>query len=248
MENLPSFDVPRNPPILSPIELAQTIDHTLLDPKATHREFEILAQETLKYGFKSACVPPTFVDQTAQLLRHSQSLVCTVLNFPLGQSQAGAVLKEAEIALQEGAQELDVVIPIGPLLGKNYRFIYDLLAPLCGLQVPVKVIIETAYLTEPEIVIAAKLSEAAGATFVKTSTGFALKEPKGAVPRHVQLLRQILNSNPSKTFIKASGGIRTRESALLFLACGADRIGTSNGVTMMTIAEPSTPQSQPGTY
>jgi len=229
---------------LAPNELAihRAIDHTLLDPKATSRDIKRLGQETLQYQFKVACVAPQFVPILSDLLKNSDSLVCTVLNFPLGQSSLQAVLKEAELSVRLGASELDLVLPIGLFLGQDYQGSFDLIYAVCALGCDVKVIIETAYLTDLQVLIAGKLAESAGARFVKTSTGFALQEPKGAQLKHVQMLRYFLK--PS-TLIKASGGIRTRTKAIEFLSCGADRLGTSSGIDILN---PMASKSQESSY
>ncbi|HET9502302.1 MAG TPA: deoxyribose-phosphate aldolase [Hymenobacter sp.] len=211
--------------------LAARLDHTLLRPDCTEAQISLLCQEARQHGFASACVPPCYVPVAARLLSGSGVAVCTVIGFPLGYSSARVKFREAEIALGEGATELDLVLNISALKSGNWdavRAEVEDIADLCDVNdALLKVIIETALLTEEEMETAARLCAEAGANFVKTSTGFA---SRGASVADVELLRRVL---PPEVRIKASGGIRTRAQALALLAAGADRLGTSNSLVII---------------
>jgi len=217
--------------------LAATLDHTLLRPDCTEAQIIQLCQEARTHGFASACVPPCYVPVAARELSDSGVAVCTVIGFPLGYNSPRVKFREAEIALAEGATELDLVLNVSALksgdLGGVKAEVEDL-ADLCDVHdALLKVIIETALLTEEEMETAARLCAEAGANFVKTSTGFA---SRGASVADVELLRRVL---PAGVRIKASGGIRTREQALAMLAAGADRLGTSNSLVIIQEDEPT---------
>ncbi|GAB3637102.1 deoxyribose-phosphate aldolase [Hymenobacter arcticus] len=211
--------------------LAATLDHTLLRPDCTEAQIIQLCQEARTHGFASACVPPGYVPLAARELSGSGVAVCTVIGFPLGYNNPRVKFKEAEIALAEGATELDVVLNISALKSGQYDAVRAELEDLADLadvhDALLKVIIETALLTEEEMETAARLCAEAGAHFVKTSTGFA---SRGASVADVELLRRVL---PAGIRIKASGGIRTRAQALALLAAGADRLGTSNSLAIL---------------
>ena len=211
--------------------LAATLDHTLLRPDCTEAQIIQLCQEARQYGFASACVPPCYVSVAARELSSSGVAVCTVIGFPLGYNNPRVKFREAEIALAEGATELDLVLNVSALKSGNLGAVQaevEDLADLCDVHdALLKVIIETALLTEEEMETAARLCAEAGAHFVKTSTGFA---SRGASVADVELLRRVL---PSSVRIKASGGIRTREQAVAMLAAGADRLGTSNSLVII---------------
>lgn len=211
--------------------LAATLDHTLLRPDCTEAQIMQLCQEARLHGFASACVPPGYVPLAARELSGSGVAVCTVIGFPLGYNNPRVKFKEAEIALGEGATELDVVLNISALKSGQYDAVRAEIEDLADLadvhDAILKVIIETALLTEEEMETAARLCAEAGAHFVKTSTGFA---SRGASVADVELLRRVL---PASIRIKASGGIRTRAQALALLAAGADRLGTSNSLAIL---------------
>jgi deoxyribose-phosphate aldolase len=211
--------------------LAATLDHTLLRPDCTETQIMQLCQEARLHGFASACVPPCYVPLAARELSGSGVAVCTVIGFPLGYNNPRVKFKEAEIALGEGATELDVVLNISALKSAQYDAVRAEIEDLADLadvhDALLKVIIETALLTEEEIETAARLCAEAGAHFVKTSTGFA---SRGASVADIELLRRVL---PASIRIKASGGIRTRAQALALLAAGADRLGTSNSLAIL---------------
>jgi deoxyribose-phosphate aldolase len=219
---------------LSPFELAQRIDHTLLKPTLTRSDLENLCREAREYRFKTVCIPPSWVKESVALLRGASVGTITVVGFPLGYSTSASKAIEASEAIEQGACEIDMVLNVSYLKsGRTADAQADVaqVVRACG-SVPVKVIIETAYLTEDEKKTAALLSERAGARFIKTSTGFASGVPvTGATLEDIALLRKILR--PS-TQIKASGGIRDLEGAQALIAAGADRLGTSSGVTLLS--------------
>ena len=211
--------------------LAARIDHTLLRPDATEVQIAQLCQEAAAHGFASVCVPPCYVAAATAQLAGTGVAVCTVIGFPLGYATSSVKFKEAEVAMYDGATELDMVINIAALKSGKAELvqaeILDL-ADLCHVhQSLLKVIIETALLTEEEIVLACQLCVAGEADFVKTSTGFA---SRGASVADVELMRRSL---PDTMRIKAAGGIRTREAALALVAAGAGRLGSSNSVALI---------------
>jgi deoxyribose-phosphate aldolase len=212
-------------------DLAARLDHTLLRPDCTEAQITQLCHEARQHGFASACVPPCYVPLAARALSGAGVAVCTVIGFPLGYNSPRVKFREAEIALGEGATELDLVLNVSALKSGNWdavRAEVEDIADLCDVNdALLKVIIETALLTEEEMETAARLCAEAGANFVKTSTGFA---SRGASVADVELLRRVL---PPEVRIKASGGIRTRAQALALLAAGADRLGTSNSLVII---------------
>ena len=211
--------------------LAARLDHTLLRPDCTAAQVEQLCREARQMGAASACVPPCYVPLAAAALDNSGVAVCTVIGFPLGYNSPRVKFREAEIALAEGATELDMVLNVSALKSGELAAVkaeVEDLADLCDVNdALLKVIIETALLSDEEITTAALLCAEAGAHFVKTSTGFA---SRGASVADVELLRRVL---PPPVRIKASGGIRTRTQALALLAAGADRLGTSNSLAIL---------------
>ena len=211
--------------------LSAFIDHTLLKPTATEMDFRKLCEEIYQNHFYSACVPPHYVKFVKEILFYSQAKVCTVIGFPLGYQTTATKMAEAEQALTDGADELDVVMKISAFKSMAYETVKKELKMLVDVahskDALLKVIIETAYLDNFDISIACEIGEEAGADFIKTSTGFA---PKGADLEQVKLMRSIL---PAATRIKASGGIQTYEQAVAFINAGAERLGTSSGVMIL---------------
>jgi deoxyribose-phosphate aldolase len=211
--------------------LAARIDHTLLRPDATEAQILQLCEEAVAHGFASVCVPPCYVALATEKLAGTGVAVCTVIGFPWGYSTSSVKFKEAEVALYDGASELDMVINIGALKsGKAEAVQAEILdlADLCHVhQALLKVIIETALLSAEEIELACRLCAAGEADFVKTSTGFA---SRGASVEDVALMRRVL---PESIRIKAAGGIRTRAAAQALIEAGADRIGSSNSVALI---------------
>ena len=220
------------------MNLAAHIDHTLLRPDATEAQIIQLCDEAAAHGFATVCVPPCYVALATAKLAETSVGICTVIGFPLGYSTASVKFKEAEVALYDGATELDMVINISALKsGKTDAIQAEILdlADLCHVhQSLLKVIIETALLTEVEIELACRLCVGGEADFVKTSTGYA---SRGASVADVELMRRSL---PAGVRIKAAGGIRTREAALALLAAGADRIGSSNSLALIDSTDETT--------
>ncbi len=220
-------------PSLSPTDLAQKIDHTLLKSTLTLTELEKLCREALEFQFKTVCIPPTWVKDGVKLLQGSRVGTITVVGFPLGYSDAASKALEARIAIEQGASEIDMVLNVSFLKNARYTELeadVATVAHACG-PIPLKVIIETAYLTDDEKVKAALIAEKAGAQFVKTSTGFATGVPvTGATLADIELLRKTLKP---ETKIKASGGVRDLAMAYDLIRAGADRLGTSSGVSIL---------------
>ncbi len=211
--------------------IARYIDHTLLKPAATWEQVAQLCHEAREYGFASVCVNPTFVRLCSELLRASPVKVCTVVGFPLGATTSKVKAFETEIALQDGAQEIDMVINIGALKAGDYalvaRDINDVVRAAHAAGALVKVIIETALLESEEKVIACLLAKEVGADYVKTSTGFA---GGGATVEDVALMRRVVGQEMG---VKASGGIKTYDDATRMIQAGATRIGASAGVKIV---------------
>lgn len=210
--------------------LNQFIDHTLLKTAATPEEIEKLCQEAREYRFASVCVNPCYVKLAVELLTNSGVPVCAVIGFPLGATTPEAKAFETAQALMHGATEFDMVINIGALKAKDHAYVERDIASVvqaAGGHI-VKVIIETCCLTEEEKVIACRLAQRAGAHFVKTSTGFGTG---GATPEDVALMRRTVGETMG---VKASGGIKTAVEALQMVEAGANRIGTSSGVKIVT--------------
>lgn len=208
---------------------AKLIDHTILKPAATRADVQKICEEAKHYGFASVCVNPFWVPFAAELLKNSDVKVCTVIGFPLGATTTAAKVYEAQDALKNGADELDMVINIGALKNKEYEVVLQDIASVrqaCRGAV-LKVIIETSELTDEEKVKACELAAQAGADFVKTSTGFA---KGGATAADVALMRK---SIPAHMQVKASGGIRSKEDFDTMIAAGATRIGASSGVKIV---------------
>jgi deoxyribose-phosphate aldolase len=211
--------------------IARMIDHTLLKPDATPDQIAQLCYEARKYEFASVCVNPSHVKMCAELLRGSPVKVCTVIGFPLGASSPEVKVFETETALRDGATEIDMVINIGALKGKDYdlvaRDINGVVRMAHAVGALVKVIIETALLTDEEKEIACLLSKEAGADYVKTSTGFS---GGGATSEDIALMRRTIGPEMG---IKASGGVKSYEDAKRMVFAGATRIGASAGVKIV---------------
>ena len=213
-------------------EIAGTIDHTVLKANATREDVAIACREALEYRFASVCVNPVFVQTVADELSGSQVKTCTVIGFPLGANLSAIKEQETILAVEQGADEVDMVINIGAMKAGDYRTVeLDIISVVraAGESV-VKVIIETCYLSEDEKRRACELALSAGAHFVKTSTGFG---SGGATVDDVRLMRETIGD---RLRIKAAGGIRTYEDALAMLEAGADRIGSSSGVVIVSAA------------
>jgi len=212
-------------------EIAGMIDHTLLKPDATQEQIAQLCYEARKYNFAAVCVNPTYVKLCAQLLKGSPVHVCTVVGFPLGATPPEVKAYEAQKAIDDGATEIDMVINIGALKSKDYGHVERDIATVARSThaggAILKVIIEAALLTDEEKVIACQLAKAAGADYVKTSTGFG---PGGATAQDVALMRLAVGPELG---VKAAGGIRNLEDARAMVAAGATRIGASAGVKIV---------------
>ncbi len=221
-------------------ELAGMIDHTLLKPEATKQQIVELCGEAKKYRFASVCINPSYVSLCAKILRDTPVKVCTVIGFPLGATSTAAKAFEAEQALRDGAREVDMVINVGMLKSGEYDYVEnDIFAVVNTARrygALTKVILETALLTDEEKIKGCLLAKRAGADFVKTSTGFS---KGGATVGDIALMRKVVGSAMG---VKASGGVRTREEALAMVASGADRIGASASVKIVS-AEPETKES-----
>jgi deoxyribose-phosphate aldolase len=207
------------------------IDHTLLKPNATARELEQLCGEALEYGFYSVCINPTHVARCRAILVGSRVKVCTVIGFPLGANTTGTKAFEAKDAESLGAEEIDMVINVGALKDNELSFIKDDIAAVVNAtskNVITKVILENAYLTTEEKIKGCLMCKAAGADFVKTSTGFG---PSGATLEDVALMRRVVGEELG---VKAAGGIRDTAMALKMMQAGATRIGASASVKIVT--------------
>ena len=205
------------------MDIAKYIDYTLLKATATPADIEKLCKEALEYGFYSVCVNSGYVPLAAEQLKGSKVNVCTVVGFPLGAMSTQAKLYETSVALSQGAQEIDMVLNVGLFLSGNVAKVLDEIALLkqeTGDRV-LKVIIETCYLNDEQKRLASQVCVDAGADFVKTSTGFGTG---GATLADIQLIREIVGNRAK---IKASGGIRDKQTALQYISLGVDRIGAS---------------------
>ncbi len=212
-------------------EIARLIDHTLLRADATETEIRGICEEALKYGFAAVCVNPWYVALCAELLAGSSVRVCTVIGFPLGATLPQVKTFEAQKAIEEGAQEVDMVINVGALKSGKFEAVEADIRRVVEAahrgNALCKVILETALLDRDEKVRASQIAIQAGADFVKTSTGFS---SGGATEDDVRLIRSTIGPNPG---LKASGGIRTLEDLRTMVAAGATRIGTSAGVKII---------------
>lgn len=211
--------------------VAGAIDHTLLKPDATAADIDKLCQEAAEWKFATVCVNPTWVARAAARLRGSGVGVCSVVGFPLGATTPDVKQYEARRAIFNGAAEIDMVINVGALKSGDIRTVTDDIRAVVGAcqecGVTSKVIIETALLTDEEKVTACTLAKAAGADFVKTSTGFG---PGGATAADVALMRRVVGAEMG---VKASGGVRDLEQVRAMVAAGATRIGASAGVRIV---------------
>jgi deoxyribose-phosphate aldolase len=226
----PNADHPDSRPV------SAWIDHTLLKPEATPDQVKTLCAEAREYEFASVCVNPIFVAQAAQLLKDSPVKVCAVVGFPLGATPTRVKVAETRACLEDGAAEIDMVIPIGMLKAEEYDIVLEDIKQVVETAhqagAIVKVILEMAYLSQREKIIGCLLSKNAGADFVKTSTGFA---PGGATIEDVFLMRRVVGSI-DEMGVKAAGGIRSLADAEAMLKVGANRIGASSGVAIAQAA------------
>ena len=215
----------------APSGVSGMIDHTLLKPDATNADIDKLCREAAEYRFATVCVNPAWVALAARLLRGSGVGVCSVVGFPLGATTADVKQYETRRAIYDGASEIDMVINIGALKSGDLRTverdIEAVVEPCRQCGVVSKVIIEAALLTDEEKVTASTLTKAAGADFVKTSTGFG---PGGATVADVALMRRVVGAEMG---VKAAGGVRDLEGLKAMVAAGASRVGASAGVRIV---------------
>ena len=218
-------------------ELAKMIDHTILKANATQSDIEKLCEEAKKYNFASVCVNPYWVPLASDLLKNSTVKVCTVIGFPLGATSSESKASETEIAILQGADEVDMVINVGAMKNNQTDIVEkDILSVVNSARktgkaqnknITVKVILETCYLTKDEIKNACLCAKNAGTDFVKTSTGFGTG---GATVEDVKLMKETVGSSME---VKASGGIRDYETAIKMIEAGATRLGTSSGIAIV---------------
>lgn len=222
-----------------PDDIAKLIDHTLLRPEATYADIEKLCDEARKFGFASVCVNPMHVKRCAERLQGASAVVCTVVGFPLGATPSEVKALEARRAIRDGAREIDMVIPIGALKSGDHRYVYDDIRVVAEAardgRAKLKVILETALLTDEEKIAACVAAKRARADFVKTSTGFA---KGGATVHDVSLMAQAVDH---KLGVKASGGVGSAADAQKMIQAGATRIGASVGVKIVQEAGGSAP-------
>lgn len=213
--------------------LAAYIDHTYLKPDATSATIDRLCDEAVRHGFFSVCVNGMWVARCRARLAGKAPRIAAVTGFPLGSMSAEALAAETARAVEDGAGEIDMVLPVGPLLEGDAKTVerhIALAVKAAGADVPVKVILETGYLNDEQKRLACRISEAAGAAFVKTSTGFG---PGGATVEDIRLMRAAVSPSIG---VKASGGVRDRATAIAMIEAGANRIGTSSGIAIVTPA------------
>ena len=210
--------------------LENYIDHTLLKPSATTENIIQLCEEAKKYNFFAVCVNGSFVKLARRELINSNVKIAAVVGFPLGATAPSIKVLETKTYINDGADEIDMVINIGMLKSKDFKYVENEIIAVkneLGDRV-LKVIIETCYLTDEEKRVVCKIAMKAGADFVKTSTGFGTN---GATIADVKLIKEVLKGQLS---IKASGGISDKETALNYISLGVTRIGTSSGIKIVT--------------
>lgn len=215
------------------LAIAQMIDHTLLKPEATNAQIIALCEEAKQYQFKSVCINPSWVATAAASLKGTQTEICTVIGFPLGATTPAVKAFETTDAIKNGATEIDMVLNIGAMKSGNHELILEDIKAVVNAakvnpKVIVKVILETCLLTDEEKRLACELSVKAGAHFVKTSTGFSTG---GATVEDIALMRKTVGPDIG---VKASGGIRSLSDVKKMAAAGANRMGASAGIAIVT--------------
>lgn len=214
------------------LNIAGMIDHTILKPDATRDQIKTICEEAAKYSFASVCVNPCWVKECFDLLRGSRVKVCTVIGFPLGANTTEVKVEETKKAILDGATEIDMVINVGKLKSGDRNYVLNDIRQISMAckkhNALLKVIIETCLLSDEEKIVACLLAKVAKADFVKTSTGFS---HAGATTGDVALMKKVVGSTVG---VKASGGIKTTEDALAMISSGADRIGASASVKIVT--------------
>lgn len=220
---------------ITPSDIAKMLDHSTLQPWLTEDDIRRGCEVALRYGTASVCARPCDVPILAEMLKGSDVRVCTVIGFPHGSHETAVKLAEAELALKEGCQELDMVLNIGKLLHGDTDYVRNEIAQLANAAhkagAILKVILETCYLSDEQKVLACRLAEEAGADFVKTSTGYG---SKGCTIEDLKLMRASVSA---KVRVKGSGGIRDLDTVLSARAVGADRCGVSATEKIMQEAE-----------
>jgi len=213
------------------MDLAKFIEHTNLKPNCTKEDIVVLCNEAIEYGFYGICVSPYFVQLAKKTIGKKNIKIISVAGFPLGFSTVGAKVEEAKKAIISGADEIDMVMNIAAFKSGDFQTVQNdiqSVVTVCHLQnKKIKVIIETAYLSEDEIKFACKICANCEVDFVKTSTGYA---DKGAEIKNIKLIRDTL---PLKIKIKAAGGIKTKKQAIDFINAGADVLGSSNSLKLI---------------
>ncbi|OKL23466.1 deoxyribose-phosphate aldolase [Metamycoplasma hominis] len=210
-------------------ELNKYIDHTNLSPSATSKDIDKLIQEAIKYDFKSVCIAPSYVKYAKEALKNSDVLVCTVIGFPLGYNATSVKVYETKIAVEHGADEIDMVINVGRFKDGQYEYVLNEIKAIkeaCNGKT-LKVIVETALLTKSELIKITELVMQSGADFIKTSTGFSYR---GASFEDIQTMKETCGD---KLLIKASGGIKNLADAQEMIRLGANRLGMSKSVPVM---------------
>lgn len=210
--------------------IASYIDHTILKPETSEKDVIKICNEALEYGFASVCINPCFVKLAYNMLKDSPVKVCTVIGFPLGATTSAVKAFEADEAIQNGAKEIDMVLNIGALKERKLQYVQEdiaAVAKVCKDKALLKVIIETCLLSDEEKIEACKAAKLAGADYVKTSTGFS---SSGATEADVALMRRTVGDGFG---VKASGGIRDLDTALVMIKAGATRIGASASVKII---------------
>ncbi|MDD7894477.1 deoxyribose-phosphate aldolase [Metamycoplasma hyosynoviae] len=208
------------------MEYNKFFDHTLLSPQATSAEIDELISQAIKYNFKSVCIAPSYIKYAKEKLAKSDVLICTVIGFPLGYNATSVKVYETKIAIQHGADEIDMVINIGRFKNKEYEYVLNEIKAIkqeCG-DILLKVIVESALLTTEEIEKITEIVLQSGAEYIKTSTGFSFR---GASFDDVKIMKKVAKD---KLLIKASGGIKTGKDAIEMVKLGANRLGTSKTV------------------
>jgi deoxyribose-phosphate aldolase len=214
-------------------KMASLIDQTLLKPDATKDDIKRLCQEAINYGFWSVCVNPSYTSLAASILQDTKVKICSVVGFPLGANTPEVKAFEAEKAIRDGANELDMVINLGALKSSDYKLVeqdirYVVKQAICShTNTIVKIIIETGLLNDSEKASACKIVKESGANFVKTSTGI---NTRGATVQDIKDIRKFVGPDFG---VKASGGIRTYKDAVRLIEAGANRIGTSAGPSII---------------
>lgn len=211
------------------MELNKYIDHTNLAPSATFKDIDKLIDEAKKYNFKSVCIAPSFIKYAKEALKETDVLVCTVIGFPLGYNATSVKVYETKIAVEHGADEIDMVINIGRFKDQQYEYVLNEIKAIkeaCNGKL-LKVIIETALLTTAEIAKATEIVMQSGAEYIKTSTGFSYR---GASFDDVKTMKSVCGD---KLLIKAAGGIKSKEDAEEMIKLGASRLGTSKSILII---------------